>query len=47
MILVATSPIARERAQAAETGIVLIEKPLLGDDLSRALAAMLKLEKAA
>lgn len=40
-ILLATNPTRQSRARAAAEGIVLIEKPLLGDDLSRALFAAL------
>ena len=46
-ILLATNPTRQNRARAASEGIHLIEKPLLGDELSRALFAALNLEKAA
>jgi hypothetical protein len=40
-IVLATNPTPRLRAQAAAARAVLIEKPLLGDELSRALRAAL------
>jgi len=46
-IVLATNPTARIRAQAAAGGTVLIEKPLLGDELSRALRAAIETQEAA
>ena len=46
-ILLATNPTRQDRARAAAEDIVVVEKPLLGDDLSRALVASLELKKAA
>lgn len=46
-IVLATNPTARMRAQAAAAGAVLIEKPLLGDELTRALRAALEIQEAA
>lgn len=38
-IVLATNPTVRLRARAAAAGAVLIEKPLLGEELTRALRA--------
>lgn len=46
-ILLATNPTAHTRAQAAAAGAVLVEKPLLGDELTGALHAALEMQKAA
>ena len=46
-ILLATNPTRQIRARAANEGILIVEKPLLGDELSSALFATLNLEKAA
>lgn len=46
-IVLATNPTTRARAQAAATGVALIEKPLLGDELTRALRAALEIQEAA
>lgn len=46
-ILLATNPNRRLRAGAAGAGAVLIEKPLLGDELTGILRAILKTRKAA
>lgn len=46
-IVLATNPTARLRAQAAAAGAVLIEKPLLGDELTGAISASLETQKAA
>jgi len=46
-VLLATNPTRALRARAAERGAVIVEKPLLGDDLPRALRAMLNPDEAA
>ena len=46
-LFLVTNPTRRDRKQAQASGVVIIEKPLLGDDVSRALHSVLKLEKAA
>lgn len=46
-ILLATNPRKSERAQARADGVILIDKPLLCDELSSALNAALQIEKAA
>jgi FixJ family two-component response regulator len=46
-ILLATNPTALTRSQTAAAGAVLIEKPLLGDDLTRALRTALQPQEAA
>lgn len=46
-ILLATHPTSAFRARAASAGAVVIEKPLLGDELSSALAQALQPRKVA
>lgn len=46
-IVLATNPTRRQSAAALAAGAVLVEKPLLGDGLTRALRAALSFEKAA
>jgi len=46
-ILLATNPTRLERAQATAAGAILIEKPLLGDELARALRAAVEGRRAA
>ena len=46
-MILATHPTPRMRSQAAALGAVLIEKPLLGDELTRALRTALNLRQAA
>lgn len=46
-ILLATNPTPSLRAQAASAGALLIEKPLLGDELSSAISHVLEPRKAA
>lgn len=46
-IVLATNPTPPFRARAASAGALLIEKPLLGDELSRAIAHALEPRKAA
>lgn len=46
-IFLVTNPTRRDRKQAQAAGVAMVEKPLLGDDVSRALHYLLKLEKAA
>ncbi|WP_120717421.1 DNA-binding transcriptional response regulator [Tsuneonella amylolytica] len=46
-IILVTNPNTAFRARAAAAGAALIEKPLLGDELSRAIAEALHLRKAA
>ena len=46
-IILATNPSARQRACVAAAGAVLIEKPLLDDELTCALRSTLYFEKAA
>jgi FixJ family two-component response regulator len=46
-ILMATNPSARLRRSAAARGVLIIEKPLLGDELTDALRATLAASKAA
>jgi DNA-binding NarL/FixJ family response regulator len=46
-IVLATHPNARQRANVAAAGAALIEKPLLGDQLTFALRSALRFEKAA
>lgn len=46
-IVLATNPTGRTRAQALAAGAVLVEKPLLGDELTGALRAALEIQKAA
>jgi hypothetical protein len=46
-LFLVTNPTRRDRKHAQASGVVIIEKPLLGDDVSRALQYILKLEKAA
>lgn len=45
-IVLATNPTARLRAEAAAARAVLVEKPLLGDELSRALHDVLATQEA-
>ena len=45
--ILATNPTRRLRAQAAAACAVLVEKPLLGDELSRALRAALQIQDTA
>jgi FixJ family two-component response regulator len=47
VLLLATNPTNRVRAQAKAAGAVLIEKPLLGDELAQALHVALATRKAA
>jgi DNA-binding response OmpR family regulator len=46
-VVLATNPTARLRARAIAAGAILVEKPLLGDELTRALRACLPTQKAA
>ncbi|MGN6500298.1 MAG: histidine kinase [Tsuneonella sp.] len=46
-ILLATNPTARLRERTAAAGVVLIEKPLLGDELASAIDSALISRKAA
>lgn len=46
-IVLATHPTASFRAQAASAGAVVIEKPLLGDELSSTIYTLLEARKAA
>ncbi|MGX7953437.1 histidine kinase [Tsuneonella sp. HG249] len=46
-IVLATNPTLSFRARAASAGALLIEKPLLGDELSRAIAHVIEPRKAA
>lgn len=46
-ILLATNPTERLRRRAAARGAVVIEKPLLGDELTEALHTILNFSKAA
>lgn len=46
-IVLATNPTASFRARAAGAGVALIEKPLLGDELSSAIAGALQPRRAA
>ena len=46
-IILATNPTARLRARIAAMDAQLIEKPLLGDELSRAIRAAFEIRKAA
>lgn len=46
-ILLATNPTTSLRARAASAGAALIEKPLLGDELSSAITGALQPRKAA
>jgi CheY-like chemotaxis protein len=46
-LFLVTNPTKRDRKQAQASGVAIIEKPLLGDDVSRALHHLLKLEEAA
>ena len=46
-IILATPPTPSYRVRAAGAGAVVIEKPLLGDELSSALAQALQPRKAA
>jgi DNA-binding response OmpR family regulator len=46
-IILATNPTASFRARAAHACAALIEKPLLGDELSRAISRALQPRKAA
>ena len=46
-LFLVTNPTKRDRKQAQAGGVIIIEKPLLGDDVSRALHQILNLEKAA
>ena len=46
-ILIATNPTSRLLASASAVGAELVEKPLLGDDLTRALRGLVALRKAA
>ena len=46
-LFLVTNPTRRDRNQAHTAGAAIIEKPLLGVDISRALNHILKLEKAA
>ena len=46
-VVLATNPTARLRARVIAAGAILIEKPLLGDDLTGALRACLPTQKAA
>jgi DNA-binding response OmpR family regulator len=46
-IVLATHPSAAFRARAAIAGAILVEKPLLGDELSSAIAKALQPRKAA
>ncbi|RYG88253.1 MAG: histidine kinase [Alphaproteobacteria bacterium] len=46
-IVLVTNPTASFRARAAGAGAALIEKPLLGDELSRAIAGAIYPRKAA
>ena len=46
-IILATNPSSRLRARAAAAGAALIEKPLLGDELSAAIGVALETRKAA
>ena len=46
-LFLVTNPTGRDRKQAQASGVVIIEKPLLGDDVSRALHHLLKRGKAA
>ena len=46
-ILLATNPTPSYRARAADAGAVVIEKPLLGDELSSAISHVIEPRKAA
>lgn len=46
-VLLETNPTALIRSRTAAAGAVLIEKPLLGDELTRALCAALQPQEAA
>lgn len=46
-VLLATNPTQQLRHRAASSGTILIEKPLLGDELTDALHAILQASKAA
>ena len=46
-LFLVTNPTKRDRKQAQSNGVAIIEKPLLGDDVSRVLHQILKLDKAA
>lgn len=46
-LFLVTNPTRRDRSQAQANRVAIVEKPLLGDDVSQALHHILKLEKAA
>lgn len=46
-LFLVTNPTRRDHKQAQAKGVAIVEKPLLGDDVSRALHHLLTLEKAA
>jgi len=46
-VILATHPTALFRVRAASAGALVIEKPLLGDDLSTAIGGLLEPRKAA
>lgn len=46
-VILATHPTASFRVRAASAGALVIEKPLLGDDLSSAISSLLQSRKAA
>lgn len=46
-IVLVTNPTRQDREQAQANGLLVIEKPLLGDDVSQALCRVLEVEEAA